>query len=371
MATGWVWHERYMWHDTGTAGGPLPVSRWVEPMEHVESPDAKRRFANLVSASGLLEHLTPLAPRPATVAELTRVHLPEYVADVDRQAAAGGGNLGGGTPFGEFSYEIALLAAGGVLAAVEAVAGGVVDNAYALVRPPGHHATPDHGRGFCLFNNVAVAARHAQATLGLERIAIVDWDVHHGNGTQDTFWDDPSVLAVSIHQDGVYPPQSGPVTDVGGPGAEGTTINVPLPPGSGDGAYRAAFTEVVEPALDRFAPDLILVACGFDANGFDPLARQMLSSESFRELTRRVADAAARHCDGRLVLAHEGGYSPFAVPFCGLAVVEQLSGVRTGVEDPFLPIVENYGGQLWPHQADAVAAAAAVHSAGRSWIAHG
>ncbi|EXG81583.1 class II histone deacetylase [Cryptosporangium arvum] len=354
MATGWVWSERYMWHDAGTAGGPLPVSRWVEPMTHIEGPDAKRRFANLVAASGLLERLTVLAPRPATVAELTRVHRRSYVDEIARQAAAGGGNLGGGTPFGEFSYEIALLAAGGTITAVEAVVGGTVENAYALVRPPGHHATPEHGRGFCLFNNIAVAARHAQATLGVGRIAIVDWDVHHGNGTQDTFWDDPSVLAVSIHQDGVYPPRSGPVTDTG---AHGTIVNVPLPAGSGDGAYRAAFADVVEPALDRFAPDLILVACGFDANGFDPLARQMLSSESFRWMTGRVKAAAERHCEGRLVLTHEGGYSPFAVPFCGLAVVEELSGVRTEVEDPFLPIVENYGGRLLPHQAEAIARA--------------
>ncbi|GAA0236003.1 class II histone deacetylase [Cryptosporangium japonicum] len=341
-----------MWHDTGTAGGPLPVSRWVEPMTHVESPDTKRRFANLVAASGLLEQLTVLAPRPATVAELTRVHRRSYVAGIERQAASGGGNLGGGTPFGEFSYEIALLAAGGAITAVEAVVGGTVDNAYALVRPPGHHATPEHGRGFCLFNNIAVAARHAQAALGVGRVAIVDWDVHHGNGTQDTFADDESVLAISIHQDGVYPPGSGAVSDVG------TIVNVPLPAGSGEGAYRAAFADVVEPALDRFAPDLILVACGFDANGFDPLARQMLSSESFRWMTGRVRAAAERHCDGRLVLVHEGGYSPFAVPFCGLAVVEELSGLRTGVEDPYLPIVENYGGgRLLPHQADAVAKA--------------
>ncbi|MFI5956100.1 class II histone deacetylase [Cryptosporangium sp. NPDC051539] len=360
MTTGWVTHERYYWHDTGTAGGPLPVSRWVEPMEHIENPRAKRRFANLVAASGLLPHLTPIEPRHATVEELTRVHDPAYVEYVEARADAGGGNLGGGTPFGEFSYDIARLSAGGVLAAVESVVGGRTTNAYALVRPPGHHATPAHGRGFCLFNNVAIAAGHARATLGIDRIAIVDWDVHHGNGTQDTFWDDPSVLAISIHQDGAYPPRSGPVTDIGGPGAEGTTINVPLPPGSGDGAYRAAFDQVVIPAINRFEPGLILVASGFDANGFDPLARQMLHSESYREMARRVLDAADRHCDGRLVLAHEGGYSPFAVPFCGLAVLEQLSGVRTEVVDPYLPIVENYDGRLRPHQAEAVTAAAAV-----------
>ena len=354
MATGWVFDERYLWHDTGKAGGPIAINRWVEPMDHIESPDAKRRFANLVAASGLLDHLTPLRPRYATVAELTRVHHPEYVAEVRATAAAGGGNLHGGTPFGEFSYDIARLAAGGALVAVEAVVAGTVDNAYALVRPPGHHATPETGRGFCLFNNVAIAARHAREALGVGRIAIVDWDVHHGNGTQDTFWDDPSVLAISIHQDGVYPPRSGPVTDIGGPGAAGTTINVPLPPGSGDGAYTAAFTHVVEPALDRFGPELILIASGFDANGFDPLARQMLHSEAYRDLTRRVMSA------GPVVAVHEGGYSPFAVPFCGLAVVEELTGVRTEVEDPFLPIVLNYGGALLPHQADAVRRAAAV-----------
>lgn len=249
---------------------------------------------------------------------------------------------------------LALLAAGGV----DAVLDGRVDNAYALVRPPGHHAMADKGWGFCLFNNVAIAAAHARAR-GLARVAIVDLDVHHGNGAEQIFAEDPSVLTTSIHQDGAYPPGSGPVEAVGSGPGRGTNLNVPLPPGSGAGAYAAALDEVVVPALRRFAPEIVLVACGFDANGMDPMARQMLSSEGFRACARRLRLAAEEVAGGRLVLAHEGGYSPFVVPFCGLAVVEELAGVRTAVEDPFLGPIEGYGQALLPHQADAVRRAAA------------
>lgn len=361
MATGWVWDERYMWHDTGTGGGPLPAGGWIEPMPHIEAPEAKRRFANLVAASGLLAELTTIPARPASVEELERVHTTTHIERIRDEAASGRGDAGdGSSPFGPESYEIARLAAGGVLAAVEAVVAGTVTNAYALVRPPGHHAMAETGWGFCIFNNVAVAARHAQLALGCRRVAIVDIDVHHGNGAQGIFWADPTVLAVSIHQDGAYPPGSGPVDEIGeGPG-EGTTLNVPLPPGSGEGAYEAAFEQVVVPALARFRPDLILVACGFDANGYDPMARQMLHSDAYRSLTRRLMGAASVLCGGRLVLAHEGGYSPWYVPFCGLAVVETLAGIRTEVTDPYVDALRGFGQELRPHQADAVSRAAAL-----------
>ncbi|MDY7104939.1 MAG: class II histone deacetylase [Actinomycetota bacterium] len=361
MVTGWVWDERYMWHDTGMGGGPLPAQGWIEPMPHIEAPDAKRRFANLVAASGLGGRLAPIPARVATVEELERVHTTAHVVRIRDEAAAGRGDAGdGSSPFGPESYEIARLAAGGVIAAVEAVVAGTVDNAYALVRPPGHHAFAESGWGFCIFNNVAVAARHARRALGIERVAIVDLDVHHGNGAQAIFCADPTVLAVSIHQDGAYPPGSGTLDEVGeGPGA-GTTLNVPLPPGSGQGAYEAALDRVVLPALDRFRPDLILVACGFDANGYDPMARQMLHSDAYRALTQRLLDAAATHCDGRLVMAHEGGYSPWYVPFCGLAVVETLAGERTDVADPYVEALRGYGQDLRDHQRAAVEAAAAL-----------
>ena len=215
MRTGLVWHERYMWHDTGSAGGPLPAGGWLEPDVHVENPATKRRLKNLLDVSGLGEQLVPLAPRPASVEELCRFHTPEYVEQIRHLSDARGGDAGGLTPFGPGSFEIACLAAGGAIVAVDAVLDGHVDNVYALVRPPGHHALADAGMGFCLFGNVAIAVLHARHVRGLERVAVVDWDVHHGNGTEAAFYGDPTVLTISIHQDSCFPPGSGAVERTG------------------------------------------------------------------------------------------------------------------------------------------------------------
>ena len=358
MATGLVWHERMMWHDTGSGTVELPTGGWVEPLVHFENPATKKRLKNLLDASGLTDQLTVLRPRPATVEELCRVHDPAYVERVAALSAGHGGEVGSEVIVGNGSYEIALLAAGGVITGLEATLDGIVDNAYALVRPPGHHALADQGLGFCVFSNVSVAVRHVQRVRGVGRVAIVDWDVHHGNGTQAAFWDDASVLAISLHQDGCYPQGSGALEERGGAGAEGTTLNVPIPPGSGRGAYFAALEEVVVPALERFKPELIVIASGFDAGGFDPLGRMQLSSAAFGAMTRTMLDTAAGLCDGRLVAAHEGGYSAIHVPFCGLAVIEALSGIDAGVEDPFAYMDGQAGQELQPHQRAAVDAAA-------------
>jgi acetoin utilization deacetylase AcuC-like enzyme len=228
---------------------------------------------------------------------------------------------------------------------------GRATNAYALIRPPGHHAEPDKAMGFCFLNNVAIAARYAQAKYSVRKVAIVDFDVHHGNGTQKIFWEDPSVLFISIHQDSNYPIGTGLATERGeGPG-HGFTINVPLPPGSGRGAYAAVTDQVVVPALDAFIPDLILASSGFDASFLDPLSSMMASSEDFRNITHKLVTAAAKHCAGRLIFMHEGGYSEVYVPYCGLAVVEALSGLDSGVKDPMLEDVYNRGYQeLQAHQ---------------------
>ena len=188
--------------------------------------------------------------------------------------------------------------------------------------------------------------------MSIERIAIVDWDSHHGNGTQDAFYADPSVLTISLHQANCYPPDSGGATETGAREAVGANINLPLPPGSGVGAYEAAFERVVIPALDDHRPELVVVACGFDSSAWDSHARLMLHSAAYRDLTRAMLDVADRHASGRLVYCHEGGYAPGYAPFCGLAVLEELSGYATGVDDPFLPIFEGFGYQdLQPHQA--------------------
>ena len=276
-------------------------------------------------------------------------------------SADNGGDAGELTPFGPGGYEIALLAAGGVISAIDAVLDGTVDNVYALTRPPGHHAEPDLGRGFCIFANAAIGAKHAREARGLERVAVVDWDVHHGNGTQKIFWEDASVLTISSHQDNNYPPDSGHVHEVGAGAGEGYNLNIPLPPGSGVGAYVAAYERVVVPALRAFRPELIIVASGLDASNMDPLARMMMHSDGYRQLTRLLMDVAEDVCDGRLVIEHEGGYSSAYVPFCGLAVVEELAGIRSAIDDPYLRVLQgDVGGQdLQPHQAAAIEAAEA------------
>jgi acetoin utilization deacetylase AcuC-like enzyme len=353
-----------MWHDTGRHAWVVPASLTVEPLGHIESAEGKRRIRNLVEVSGLIDHLIPLKPRPATEEEILRLHSAGYVERIKKMSSELGGDAGELTPFGHGSYEIALLAAGGCITAVEAVIDGRVSNAYALVRPPGHHAERDLGRGFCIFSNIALAAAHARQALGLARVAIVDWDVHHGNGTEHAFYSDPTVLTISIHQDNNFPPDSGSITDIGSGPGKGYNINVPLPAGSGVGAYAATFERVVVPALTAFRPELILIASGLDASAMDPLASMMMTSDGYRKLTQIVLAVAHEVCGGRVVACHEGGYSPAYVPYCGLAVIEELAGVRTGLEDPLIGLLAGFGGQeIQPHQ-EAVVEEAAKLAAG-------
>ena len=229
------------------------------------------------------------------------------------------------------SYEAALLAAGCTLTAVDR--GG-----FALVRPPGHHALPERAMGFCLVDNVAVAARYAQAELGIERVAIVDWDVHHGNGTQECFWDRSDVLTVSLHMHhgawGPAHPQTGAPDEVGADPGAGFNVNVELPPGTGDGGYAKAFEQVVAPIVETFEPELLLIACGQDANQFDPGGRQCVTMEGFRRLGAAARDLAESHCEGRIVLVQEGGYARSYSAFCLHATLAGALGTDIGLDDP-------------------------------------
>jgi acetoin utilization deacetylase AcuC-like enzyme len=356
MATGLLHDERYFWIELGNY---LPLGPLAQPFPAMDSPDGKRRILNLLRASGIMPQLVELAPREATEEELLRVHTAEYVALVKRLSEGYGGEVGDFTAICAGGYEICALAAGGCITAVDAVLDGTVDNAFALVRPCGHHAEADRGRGFAVFSNVAVAVADARARGRVGRVAVLDWDVHHGNGTQWAFYDDPDVLAISIHQDRLYPIDSGALSERGeGPG-EGFNLNIPLPAGSGHEAYVAAMERVVVPALEAYRPDLIVVACGFDANALDPLSHMICHSGTFREMTERVKAVADQVCGGRLVVCQEGGYSPAYIPYCAMPVVETLSGVRTAVEDPMWSWVCGMGGHaLLPHQAAAIDAAA-------------
>ena len=361
MPTGLVAHERYFWHDPGSGAGFSTSNLFAQPDHHPESPDSKRRLLALLEVSGLAEQLTRVKPRPAEYAELRYFHTEHYIERVRQLSAAHGGPIGDSASIGAGSYEIALLAAGGCIEAADAVLAGRIKNAYALVRPPGHHAEADQGRGYCIFGNAVLLVRHAQRVRGVQRVAVVDWDVHHGNGTETAFITDPSVLTVSIHQDRCYPVDGGQLGVNGTGAAAGANLNIPLPPGSGHGAYVAAFDRVVLPALERFRPQFIVVASGLDASAMDPLGRMLCTSETYRAMASRIVSAAETLCAGRVVATHEGGYSNAYVPFCGLAVIEEFAGIRTSVVDPYLEELTHMGGQeLEPHQAAAIDAAAAL-----------
>lgn len=357
--SGLVAHELYFWHDTGSGAGFSSTNQFMQPDRHPESPESKRRLLALLEVSGLADRLVRIRPRPADRGELLYFHSDAYIDSVRALSAGNGGALGDSVTIGPGSYEIALLAAGGCLEAADAVLEGEVRNAYALVRPPGHHAEANRGRGYCVFGNAVMLVRHAQRMHGVGRVAVVDWDVHHGNGTESAFLHDPSVLTVSIHQDRCYPTDRGGMGETGQGAGAGTNLNIPLPPGSGHGAYVAAFDRVILPALHRYRPELIVVASGLDASAMDPLGRMLCTSDTYRAMAGRIVTAAADLCSGRLIATHEGGYSNAYVPFCGLAILEEFSGISTGAVDPYLEELMQMGGQqLETHQAAVIDAAA-------------
>lgn len=349
--TAFVFHELCLWHHTGSAALVVPSGLTVQPDNHIENPEGKRRAKNLLDVSGILNNLAIIKPNYADVSDVACLHKQDYIDKIKKESDAGGGNSIDDVPLGKGSYEIALLAAGGCMAAVDAVMKRQVDNAYALVRPPGHHAEADIGKGFCIFNNAVIAIKHAQKIYNIQKIAHIDWDAHHGNGTQSLFYDDPNVLTISIHQDSWYPPNQGKIEELGC----GTNINLPLFAGSGQGAYLEVFEKIIMPAVKKFSPDLITVSCGLDASIVDPLSRQLCTSETFVKMTELVMNLSDNLCQGKLVFFHEGGYSPQYVPYCVLAIIETLSGYKTAIDDPFL---ENFnqkgGGELQPHQKELI-----------------
>ncbi|HIH2644159.1 TPA: class II histone deacetylase, partial [Burkholderia cenocepacia] len=244
--------ERTFWHTGGTHALFFPVGGWVQPPSsagYAESPDSKRRFLSLVQASGLAAQLDLCGAAPATTADLLRIHPAHYLDAFRALSDANGGDLGDLAPFGKGSYEIAALSAGLAIAAVDAVVGERAANAFSLSRPPGHHCLRDRPMGFCMLANIPIAIEAARAKHGIERVAVIDWDVHHGNGTQSIYYDDPDTLTISLHQDRCFPPGYSGADDRGEGAGIGANLNVPMLAGSGDDAYRYAFERIVLPAL--------------------------------------------------------------------------------------------------------------------------
>lgn len=339
MQTGFYWDERCFWFGGGNYAFTLPVGGLVQPLAAgglPESPETKRRLKNLMDVTGLTHALRNRSAEPANIDDIARVHPVSYIKDFQRLSNETGGELGLRTPFGAGGFDQAALSAGLTRSAILDVMSDAVSNAYALSRPPGHHCLPNFPNGFCLLANIAIGVQAARQNDPDLRVAIVDWDVHHGNGTEAIFLDDPNTLTVSIHQARNYPIDTG---DADVRGANNSNINVPLSPGGGHQTYMNAMEWIVLPALHAFKPDLIVVACGYDAAAIDPLGRMLASADTFRQMTQRIKSAAAELCQDRLVLVHEGGYSEVYVPFCGHATIAELAGSDIDAPDPLAATV--------------------------------
>ncbi|MBA3415024.1 MAG: class II histone deacetylase [Chloroflexia bacterium] len=338
QGVGLVFDDRYLQHDTGLwlygaeERDPFP---FAEPVPHPSSPVLVGRAKHLLDLFGIADRMERVEPIVVADEALLAYHTQGYLDRVAALSAGKGGDTGEGAPIGRGGDRIARLAAGGTLAAIEAVVTGRLRRAYALVRPPGHHAMADRGMGFCVYNNAVVAVRHAQRHLGVGKVLVLDWDVHHGNGTQDAFWRDDDTLFVSIHQDNLFPTGWGAVDAVGEGAGEGFTVNVPLPAGTGNAGYAATFERLVTPIVRAFGPELIVVSAGQDANVQDPLARMAVSVDGFRAMTRTMLALAEECCEGRLVVTQEGGYAPHYAPYCSAAVAEVLVADRAETVAPF------------------------------------
>jgi acetoin utilization deacetylase AcuC-like enzyme len=310
--TGFVYHPIYLEHLTGS---------W-----HPERPERIPTILSAIESAGLNDSLVALSPSPCPREHLRAVHTERLISSIEGMVGPSLKHIDADTVVSEKSFEAALYAAGAGIAAADAIIDGRIDNAFCAVRPPGHHAESDRAMGFCLFNNVAIATRYLQRAHGIERVLIIDWDVHHGNGTQEIFYEDPSVLYFSSHQ---YPhyPGTGSMNEGGSGKGETFTLNAPLRAGCGDKEYEQVFTKILPPVAEVFKPDFVMVSAGFDGHRDDPLAAMQLTEDGFAWLTRMAVDIAKKHCGGRLISMLEGGYGSGLGPSVA-AHIEVLCGKR-------------------------------------------
>jgi acetoin utilization deacetylase AcuC-like enzyme len=293
IRTGFIYHPDYLKHDTGH--------------QHPERPERLTAIVSRLKESGFWEKLIHLDPSPASLEQIEYVHEKDYVEAVKRFCANGGGLLDPDTHVSRDSFDVAVLAVGGGLKAIDAVMSGQVDNAFAAVRPPGHHALPNRGKGFCIFNNIAIGARYLQKEHNIEKVLIVDWDIHHGDGTHYYFYGDRTVFYFSIHEYPFYP-GTGRAYETGSGNAVGYTLNIPVPFGTGVDEYINAFQNKLKPVALQFNPDFVLISAGFDAHKDDMLSGLAITTEAYGQFTKIIREIADQTCNGRIVSILEGGY---------------------------------------------------------------
>jgi acetoin utilization deacetylase AcuC-like enzyme len=317
MRVGIVYDPVYLEHNTGI---------------HVENADRLKSITSLLEEKNLMDTFTRLNPRDVLPDELALVHATEYINRIKSFSESGGGNLDYDTVVSPGTYKAAILAAGGAIEATEAVLNGTVNHSFALVRPPGHHATCWQGKGFCIFNNIAVAAKHVLSNYDINRILIVDFDVHHGNGTQDTFYTDSNVLYFSTHEYPLYP-GTGHLDETGAREGEGYNVNIPMVAGWGDEEYQTVYEDILAPIAMKYKPQLIMVSAGYDGHWADNLALMQLSVAGFARIVEIIKVLADTLCDGKLIFTLEGGYHQQAIAHSVLASLSILQGNKD-IEDP-------------------------------------
>ncbi len=318
-SVGLFYHPLFLKHLTG--------------FNHPERPERLSSVLTLLEKEKVFSKVKLLEPEPASFSELTKVHSVNYLNYL-KEATQKAGYLDADTVVSPDSFEAACLASGAVISAVDKILDGEIEKAFCLVRPPGHHALSERAMGFCLLNNLAIGAKHALEERKLRKIFIFDWDAHHGNGLQDIFYDDSSVLYISIHQSPLYP-GTGNFNEIGEGGGKGFTINISVPPGSGDDFYLYIFKRIVVPIVNEFSPDLIMVAAGYDGHFADYLSQLNLTIKGYTEMTKEICVLASKNCDGRVLFSLEGGYNLEALSHAVLATLNVMASLGLKISEPF------------------------------------
>ena len=342
-STYFLYDEKTFWHTTGDAVLTRPPMGNLQPLTalgHVESAETKRRFLSLVHVSGLFDELKTEKSTPITREQARLIHKESYLQHLEEISKELGGIAGHAARCGHKTYDYACVSAGLAVDALRLVLENPNSHAYALTRPPGHHCLAEEAMGFCYMANIPIAIEVAKQSRPDLRIAVIDWDVHHGNGTQDILYDRNDVLTISLHQADCFPRNSGHAHDYGTGAGDGYNMNIPLPPGTGNGGYVYAIEKMVVPALQNYQPDAIIIASGYDAGMTDPLGRMMVNSKGFMAMTKMIMDVSET-INAPIMMTHEGGYCVAYTPILAYKTLETLAGSSIDMEDDFVATWEN------------------------------